>query len=92
MVEVNFSTREPQFYKRLFQKNIEGQSGITYPTFTVIIGNAKEKGEIEYELQASLVAYHQNFSNGFCFSSLESAFTVSGENNAARAIEMKIWE
>ena len=26
-VEGNFSTREPQFYKRLFQRNIEGQAG-----------------------------------------------------------------
>ena len=26
-IEEKFSTREPQFYKRLFQTNIEGKSG-----------------------------------------------------------------
>ena len=37
----NISKREPQFYKRLFQTNIEGQSGITYPIFCAPIGIAK---------------------------------------------------
>ena len=46
-VEEKFSTREPKFYKRLFQTNIEGQSGLTYPIFSVPIGNAKETDEIE---------------------------------------------
>ena len=46
-VEENFSTREPQFYKRLLQTNIEGQSVITYHIFTVPIENAKETSEIE---------------------------------------------
>ena len=40
-VEENFITREPQYYKRLFQTNIEGQSGLTYPIFPVTIGNSK---------------------------------------------------
>ena len=31
--EENFSTRESQSYKRLFQTNIEGQSGIIHPMF-----------------------------------------------------------
>ena len=60
LVEEKFSTREPQFYNRLFQTNIEVKSGITYPVFTVPIGNSKEKGEIEYNLQDPLVLYHQN--------------------------------
>ena len=61
--EENFSTTEPQFYKSLFQTNIEGKYVITYPIFTVPIGNGKETGEIEYDLQAPLVEYHQNTSN-----------------------------
>ena len=77
-VEENFSTREPQFYNRLFQTNIEVKSGITYPVFTVPIGNSKEKGEIEYNLQDPLVAYNQNASNNCCFSSLAYVFTASG--------------
>ena len=61
-IEENLSTREPQFYKRPFQTNIEGQYGITYPIFLVLIGNAKETGEIERNIQATMVAYHQNAS------------------------------
>ena len=83
-----FSTREPKFYKRLFQTNNEGRSIIKYPTVTVHIGNSKERGEIEYDLQSPLVEYHQNDSNTSCFISLEYLFTESGERNAARAILM----
>ena len=87
-----FSTREPRFYKRLFIINIEGQSGITYPLFTVPIRNEKEIGEIEYNFQDPLVVYHKNASNTCCFSSLTSAFTASGERNSAREIVMIIEE
>ena len=45
-VEEDFSKIEPQFYKRLFKIDIEGQSGLEYPAFTVHIGNAKETGVI----------------------------------------------
>ena len=62
-VEENFSTRESQLYKRMFQINIEGQYRLTYPTFTVTIRNSKNTGEIEYNLKYPLVAYHQNASN-----------------------------
>ena len=88
----NISKREPQFYKRLFQTNIEGQSGITDPIFPVTIGNTKETGEIEDNLQDPLVAYHHNDSNTCCLSSLAYAFTASGKRNDARAISMQIEE
>ena len=64
-VEEHFSTIEPQFYKRLFQSNSEGQSGLKYPIFNVPIDNAKETDEIEYNLKDPLMAYHQNDSNFF---------------------------
>ena len=41
-IEENFSTREPQFYKSLFQSNIEGQSGSKHPTFSVPTENEKD--------------------------------------------------
>ena len=46
--------------------------------FPVTIGNAKETSEIEYDLQAPLVAYYQNASNNCGFSSLAYAFTATG--------------
>ena len=91
-VEEKFSKREPQFYKSLFQINIEVQAEIIYHIFSVTIGNAKETGELEYNIQAPLVAYHHNASNSCCFSSLASEFTASGENNSARAIGIRIEE
>ena len=87
-----FSTRESKFHNRMFQTNIEGQSGIKYPIFPVPIGYAKETGKIEYDLKAPLVAYHHNSSNISCFSSLVSAFTASGESKYARDIEIRTEE
>ena len=75
----NFSTGEPQFFKRPFQSNIGGQDGIKYPTFSVSIGIAKEVGEVEYNPKPPLMEYHQNDSNSCCFISLESWFTAAGE-------------
>ena len=86
------STREYQFYKRLLQTNIEGRSGITYPIFPITIGNAKETSDVEYYIQAPLVAYHQNYSINGCFGSLTSAFDTSVKSNTAREIEILIEE
>ena len=76
--EGKFNRREPQFYKRPFQINIEVQSGPKYPALTVLIGNAKLAGEIEYDPKSPLVEYHNNDSNSCCFISVASEFTVSG--------------
>ena len=89
-VEENFSTREPQFYKRLFQINIEGQYGITYPILYAPIVNVKETVELEYDFQGTLVVYHQDNSNSCCFSSLAYASTASGQEKYTRATEMQI--
>ena len=85
-VEENFSTIEPQFYKRLFQTNIEGQAVLIYPIFPVIFGNTNLTGKSEYDIQAQLVAYYHNAVNSCCFSSFASAFTASGEKNYERSI------
>ena len=39
--DINFSTREPDFYKRLFQSHDNKQEKDTFKTFQVSIGNAK---------------------------------------------------
>ena len=76
----------------MFQTNIEGQAGLTYPIFPVPIINTKETCEIEYDIQYLLVSYHQNASNSCSLISVVSAFTASGENNYTRDIEIKIEE
>ena len=40
-IEVNFSTREPGFYKKLFQSHNDTQDINTLRNFQVPIGNAK---------------------------------------------------
>ena len=60
--------------------------------FPVTNGNEKETGEIEYNIQDTLVAYHHNASCNCFFSSLTSEFIASGERYAARYIEMRIEE
>ena len=51
-----------------------------------------EKSEVEYDYKYQLVEYYQNASNGSCFSTLASAFTMVGEKNCARDIAMPIVE
>ena len=41
-------TREHEFFKRLFQYNIEGKYEKKLPIFPVTTGNAKETGEMEF--------------------------------------------
>ena len=40
-IDMNFSTREPDFYKKLFQSHDNEQDTDTFRTFQVPIGNAK---------------------------------------------------
>ena len=40
-IDINFSTREPDFYKKLFQSHDNEQDTDTFRIFQVPIGNAK---------------------------------------------------
>ena len=40
-IDINFSTREPDIYKKLFQSHDNEQDTNTFKTFQVPIGNAK---------------------------------------------------
>ena len=42
-IDINFSTREPDFYKKLFQSHDDKQDDITFKTFQVPIVNKKCK-------------------------------------------------
>ena len=86
----NFITREPGFYKGLFQKNIEDQDVIKLPTFPVPTVKEKETGEIEFHPLTPTLEYHQK--SYIFFNNLASAFTVSVEHAAARAIKLIIKE
>ena len=73
-VEINFSTREPDFYKKLFQSHDDTQDDNTFKTFQVPIGNAKGVESFKFQNDAPIIKYCQKTLSSCCFSSLASAF------------------
>ena len=47
-LEENFRTREPDFYKKVYQEKIKGDDKKTYQIFAVPIGNAKTTRNIQF--------------------------------------------
>ena len=71
-IEVNFSTCEPDFYKKLFQINDDTQATNTFKIFQVPIGNAKFVESFKLQNDAPILNYCQKSLNSCCFSSLAS--------------------
>ena len=73
-IEVKFSTREPDFYKRLFQSDDNTKDKNTYKSFQVPIVNAKCVENFKFHNDTPILNYGQKSLDSCCFSSLESAF------------------
>ena len=73
-IEVNFSTREPDFYKKVFQSHYNTQDTNTFKSFQVPIGNSKCVENFKFHHDAPMLKYCQKSLNGCCFSNLVSAF------------------
>ena len=58
-VEINFSTREPDFYKKIFQRYDDNQDDNTFKTFQVPIGNAKCVESFKFQNDAPILKYCQ---------------------------------
>ena len=69
-IEVNFSTREPDFYKKLFQSHDDKQDTNTFKSFQVPIGNSKCVETFKFYKDAPILKYCQKSLNICCFSSL----------------------
>ena len=66
-IEVNFITREPDFYKKLFQSYDDKQDKNTYISFQIQIGNAKCVETLNFHSDAPILKYcHKSFNS--CFS------------------------
>ena len=91
-IDTNFSTREPDFYKKLFQSHDDNQDKDTFKTFQVPIGNAKVVKSFVFHKDAPILSYCQKTLNCCCFSSLSSAFDSSKHVKAANAIYICIKE
>ena len=73
-IEMNFSTREPDFYKKLFQSHYNKQDKDTFKTFQVPIRNAKVVKSFMFQKDAPILSYFQKTLNSCCCSSLASDF------------------
>ena len=58
-IEVNFSSREPDFYKKLFQIHDDTQEDNNFKTFQVPIGNAKFVESFKFQNDAPILKYCQ---------------------------------
>ena len=91
-IEVNFSTREHDFYKKLFQSHYDTQDINTFRNFQVPIGNAKCVESFKFQNDAPILNYCQKSLNSCCFSSLAPAFASINQNKVANAIPLRIEE
>ena len=89
-IGVNFSTREPDFYKKLFQSHYDTQDINPFRKFQVPIGNAKCVESSKFQNDAPILKYCQKSFNSCCFSSLASAFDNIIHNNADDYISLCI--
>ena len=69
-IDINFSTREPDFYKKLFQSHDNKQDKDIFKNFQVPIGNAKVVKSFMYKKDAPIIRYFEKTLNSCCFSSL----------------------
>ena len=89
---MNFSTREPDFYKKLFQSHDNEQDKNTFKTFQVPIGNVKVVKSFVFHKDAPILSYCQNTLNIFCFSIFASTFDSNKHFKAADSISIRIKE
>ena len=75
-------TREPGFYKNIYDTKFRGDKTHDFQKFGVPIGNARMKQKVTLRTEAPPIKYHQKSSNSCCLSSLASAFHCIGCNRA----------
>ena len=91
-IEVNFSTREPDFYKNVFQSHGNTQDTNTFKIFQVPIGNSKCVKIFKFHNDAPMLKYCQKSLKSCCFISLASDFSSIKKIKASNAISLHIEE
>ena len=89
-IEVNFSTCEPAFYKKLFQIHDDTQDTNTFKIFQVPIGSSKCVETFKFHNDAPILKYFQKSLNICCFIILLSAFDSIKQIKSANAISLRI--
>ena len=85
-IEVNFSTREPDFYKKIFLRRDDTQDKNKFRLFQVTIGTSKCVENFKFHNDAPTLKYCQKSLNSCCFSSLAPYFDSIKQIKAANAI------
>ena len=91
-IDINFSTREPDFYKKIFQSHDNTQNDITFKTFHVPIGNAKCVKSFKFQNDAPILNCCQKTLNRCYFISLASDFASIKHFKSTNARAMRIEE
>ena len=91
-ININFSTREPDFYKKIFHNQDNEQEEYSFRIFEVPIGNAKVVKSFVFHKDAPTLIFRQKSLNSCCFSSLASAFASIKQIKATNAIYLRMNE
>ena len=79
-------TREPDFYRELYQIKFRGDDTEIFQIFGVPIGNAKITRKVQFHLATPVMKYHQKISNSSCLSNLASVFHYINDNRVVLAL------
>ena len=85
-IEVNFSTREPDLYKKLFQSHNDTQDKNIFKFFKILIRNSKFVVKFKFHNDAPMLKYCKKSLNSCCFSILESPFSSIRKTKASNSI------
>ena len=90
-IEVNYSTRDPDLYKKLFQTHDDAQDTNSFKFFQVPIGNSKCVKTFKFHNDSPILKYCQKLLNSFYFISLASDFAsikkIKATNDISYLIE-----
>ena len=82
-IEETFSTREPDLYRKIFQRHDETQDKNIFKMFEVLIGDTTVFEKMKFHSKAPMLKYSQKSLNSCCFSSLASEFHSTNQTMAA---------
>ena len=91
-IEEKSSTREPDFYMKIYQRHDKTQDTNELKMFEVPIGNKKCVEEKKFHSKSPMLKYCQNSLNSCCFGSLASSFDSINQTKANIAISIRIEE
>ena len=89
-VEVHFSTREPDLYRKLFQIHDNTQDTDIFKIFQVPIGSSKYVENFKFHSDAPILKYRQKSFDRCCLSSLEYSFAGIKQTKADNAVSLRI--